>query len=116
MVILVYFIGGCFMDSLALVMLTVPVFFPLITGLGFRSHLVRGDDRHGYRDGGHHSTGWHQCLRGLRRQSWFARWSHTSWRPSSKGIGPFMLSVLVGDHPVRHLSATSSPILPSKMY
>jgi C4-dicarboxylate transporter, DctM subunit len=35
MVILVYFIGGCFMDSLALVMLTVPVFFPLITGLGF---------------------------------------------------------------------------------
>ncbi len=35
MVILVYFIGGCFMDSLALVMLTVPVFFPLISGLGF---------------------------------------------------------------------------------
>lgn len=35
MVILVYFIGGCFMDSLALVMLTVPVFFPLVSGLGF---------------------------------------------------------------------------------
>lgn len=35
MVIMVYFIGGCFMDSLALVMLTVPVFFPLISGLGF---------------------------------------------------------------------------------
>lgn len=35
MVIMVYFIGGCFMDSLALVMLTVPVFYPLIIGLGF---------------------------------------------------------------------------------
>ncbi len=35
MVILVYFLGGCFMDSLALVMLTIPVFFPLISGLGF---------------------------------------------------------------------------------
>jgi C4-dicarboxylate transporter DctM subunit len=35
MVILVYFIGGCFMDSLALVMLTVPIFFPLVLSLGY---------------------------------------------------------------------------------
>ncbi len=35
MVVLVYFIGGCFMDSLALVMLTVPIFFPLVIGLGY---------------------------------------------------------------------------------
>ena len=35
MVVLVYFIGGCFMDSLALVILTVPIFFPLIIGLGY---------------------------------------------------------------------------------
>jgi tripartite ATP-independent transporter DctM subunit len=35
LVVLVYFLGGCFMDSLALVMLTVPIFFPLITGLGY---------------------------------------------------------------------------------
>lgn len=35
MVVLVYFIGGCFMDSLALVMLTVPIFFPLVLGLGY---------------------------------------------------------------------------------
>ncbi len=34
-VVLVYFIGGCFMDSLALVMLTVPIFFPLIQSLGY---------------------------------------------------------------------------------
>lgn len=35
MVVMVYFIGGCFMDSLALVMLTVPIFFPLVLDLGY---------------------------------------------------------------------------------
>lgn len=35
MVIVVYFIGGCFMDALALVMLTVPIFYPLIVSIGF---------------------------------------------------------------------------------
>ena len=35
LVVLVYFLGGCFMDSLALVMLTVPIFFPLILQLGY---------------------------------------------------------------------------------
>lgn len=34
-IILVYFLGGCFMDSLALVMLTIPVFFPIIMNLGY---------------------------------------------------------------------------------
>ncbi len=35
LVILVYFIGGCFMDSLALVMLTVPIFYPMVIDLGY---------------------------------------------------------------------------------
>ncbi len=35
LILLIYFIGGCFIDSLALVMLTVPIFYPVITGLGF---------------------------------------------------------------------------------
>ena len=30
-----YLIGGCFMDSLALVTLTIPVMFPVIGALGF---------------------------------------------------------------------------------
>ncbi|MBZ4685209.1 MAG: dicarboxylate transporter, DctM subunit [Desulfomicrobiaceae bacterium] len=34
-IVAVYFVGGCFMDSLALVMLTIPVFYPVITGLGY---------------------------------------------------------------------------------
>lgn len=34
-IVAIYFIGGCFMDSLAMVMLTVPVFYPVVTSLGF---------------------------------------------------------------------------------
>ncbi|MDY7001258.1 MAG: TRAP transporter large permease [Thermodesulfobacteriota bacterium] len=34
-IVLIYFISGCFMDSLALIMLTIPVFFPVVTGLGY---------------------------------------------------------------------------------
>jgi C4-dicarboxylate transporter DctM subunit len=34
-VILIYFLGGCFMDALAFVTLTVPIFYPLVTGLGY---------------------------------------------------------------------------------
>jgi len=35
MLILIYLIGGCFMDSLALVTLTIPIFFPIVMRLGF---------------------------------------------------------------------------------
>ena len=35
LIILVYLFGGCFMDSLAMIILTVPIFFPIILKLGF---------------------------------------------------------------------------------
>lgn len=34
-IIAVYFLGGCFIDALALVMLTIPIFYPVILELGF---------------------------------------------------------------------------------
>ncbi|MCP4682308.1 MAG: TRAP transporter large permease [Desulfobacterales bacterium] len=34
-IILVYLFGGCFMDALAMIMLTVPIFFPVAQALGF---------------------------------------------------------------------------------
>lgn len=34
-VIGIYFIGGCFMDALAFVTLTVPIFFPVVMSLGY---------------------------------------------------------------------------------
>jgi tripartite ATP-independent transporter DctM subunit len=33
--LIVYFLLGCFLDVLGLILLTVPIFFPLIVGLGF---------------------------------------------------------------------------------
>ncbi len=33
--ILIYLIGGCFMDALALITLTLPIFFPIVSILGF---------------------------------------------------------------------------------
>ena len=35
MIISVYFIGGCFIDALALIMLTIPIFYPVILHLGY---------------------------------------------------------------------------------
>jgi C4-dicarboxylate transporter DctM subunit len=35
LIIGVYMIGGCFMDALGLILLTVPIFFPVATQLGF---------------------------------------------------------------------------------
>ncbi len=34
-VILVYLFGGCFMDALAMIMLTIPIFFPVAQALGY---------------------------------------------------------------------------------
>ena len=34
-IIFIYFIGGFFMDSMALIVLTIPIFFPLVMKLGF---------------------------------------------------------------------------------
>ena len=35
MIILFYLFAGCFVDALALVMLTIPIFYPVVTGLGY---------------------------------------------------------------------------------
>ena len=35
LIVLVYLIGGCFIDALALIMLTIPIFYPIIMGLGY---------------------------------------------------------------------------------
>ena len=32
---IVYLVMGCFLDSLAMILLTVPIFFPIVSGLGF---------------------------------------------------------------------------------
>lgn len=34
-IIVIYMVGGCFMDSLALITLTIPIFYPAVLALGF---------------------------------------------------------------------------------
>jgi len=36
-IIFIYFIGGFFMDSMALIVVTIPIFFPIVQKLGFDS-------------------------------------------------------------------------------
>jgi len=33
--VLIYLLGGCFMDALALITLTIPIFYPAVLALGF---------------------------------------------------------------------------------
>ncbi|HPJ94390.1 MAG TPA: TRAP transporter large permease [Deltaproteobacteria bacterium] len=35
LIIFVYFVGGCFIDSLALIMLTIPIFYPVVLQFGY---------------------------------------------------------------------------------
>ena len=35
LIIMVYLVGGCFIDALALIMLTIPIFYPIIIDLGY---------------------------------------------------------------------------------
>jgi len=34
-IILIYFLGGFFMDSMALIVVTIPIFYPIVQKLGF---------------------------------------------------------------------------------
>ena len=34
-IIIIHFIGGCFMDAFALIVLTIPIVFPVVIALGF---------------------------------------------------------------------------------
>ncbi len=34
-IVIIYLFGGCFMDALAMIMLTIPIFYPVATALGF---------------------------------------------------------------------------------
>jgi len=34
-IVFIYFIGGFFMDSMALIVVTIPIFFPVVMKLGF---------------------------------------------------------------------------------
>ena len=35
LILFFYLVAGCFIDSLALILLTIPIFHPVVTGLGY---------------------------------------------------------------------------------
>ncbi len=35
MIIIIYLVGGCFIDALALILLTIPIFYPIVTMMGY---------------------------------------------------------------------------------
>ena len=35
LIVLIYLVGGCFIDALALIMLTIPIFYPIVLNLGY---------------------------------------------------------------------------------
>jgi len=35
LILLIYLVGGCFIDALALIMLTIPIFYPIVMDLGY---------------------------------------------------------------------------------
>ena len=59
----IYVILGTAMEELSMILLTVPVFFPLIVHLGLRPDLVRHPDRGGGRDRPDQPAGRHEPVR-----------------------------------------------------
>ena len=67
LIMLMYLVLGCLMDALAMIILTVPIIFPVIKAARLRSDLVRRHHRH---DGGARadpSAGRHEHLRHKKR-------------------------------------------------
>jgi tripartite ATP-independent transporter DctM subunit len=87
MIVLVYLIGGCFIDAMALIMLTIPIFYPIVHGYGLRSDLVRGHHRAGHPDGSHHAAGGAERLCRGRRGPGYPVGAHFQGRAALPG-GP----------------------------
>jgi C4-dicarboxylate transporter, DctM subunit len=63
-VMVIYIIGGCVMDALGFLVVTIPIFFPLGLALGFDPDLVLHCPDHGHHPWSHHTAGGRQHLCG----------------------------------------------------
>ena len=59
---IIYLILGTFVDSLGMMLLTVPIFLLLVAGIGFRSHLVWRLRRQVDQDRPDHTSVGNECL------------------------------------------------------
>ena len=81
---------GCFVDALALVLLTIPIFYPGGGETRLRPDLVRRDHRAGDADGRDLAAGGRE-----RRTSSAASTATSRCRPCSAGIMPFLAALIV---------------------
>ncbi len=65
MIVLIYLVLGCVMDSLSMLLLTIPIFLPIVLGLDFwglgqhrQGHLVRHPGADGGGDRPDHPPPW----------------------------------------------------------
>ena len=59
-IILVYLVLGCFIDALALILLTVPIFYPVVVNVLGKIYMVWCDNCFGGGNGCYHTTGGHE--------------------------------------------------------
>ena len=67
-IMLMYLVLGCLMDAMAMIILTVPIIFPLVTVARLRPDLVRRHHRHDRRAWADPSAGRHERLRHQERR------------------------------------------------
>ena len=67
LIMLMYLVLGCLMDAMAMIILTVPIIFPVITAARLRSDLVRRHHRHDGRARPDPSAGRHERVRDQER-------------------------------------------------
>ena len=61
-IIVIYFIGGFFMDAMGLIVVTIPIFFPIVLKLGFDPIWFGCHHCAGWRNGGYNPTGGSKCI------------------------------------------------------
>ncbi|MEZ5826647.1 MAG: TRAP transporter large permease [Geminicoccaceae bacterium] len=66
-ILFVYILLGCVFESLSMMLLTVPIFYPLVKALGFDLVLVRHHRRGRHRDQPDHPPRRPECVRAPRR-------------------------------------------------
>ncbi len=89
LIMLMYLVLGCLMDAMAMIILTVPIIFPVVTPSRLRSDLVRRHHRDDGRTRPDSSAGRHECLRHQERGQ--GRLLSTIF----KGVIPFVATDLI---------------------
>ena len=90
LIMLMYLVLGCLMDALAMIILTMPIIFPVITAARLRSDLVRRDHCHDGRAWPDPSAGRHERVRHQERGARMSTFS-TIFR----GVLPFIVTDLI---------------------